>query len=97
MNEIIKKIDEQIEFAKRAPSAMYRVGAIESAERIKEIIQSEQKEPTYGDKIRSDNKTLAYFFGDLCSNGASNIKKLDMKSWTHKQWLDYLNQKAEEE
>jgi hypothetical protein len=47
---------------------------------------------TFGDKIRESNGSLAYMLGRLCSRGATDIKTFEMRGWTTKKWLDYLNQ-----
>ena len=47
---------------------------------------------TIGDKIRESNRSLAYMLGSLCSHGTTDIKTFEMRGWTTKKWLDYLNQ-----
>ena len=47
---------------------------------------------TIGDTIRESNRSLAYMLGSLCSHGTTDIKTFEMRGWTTKKWLDYLNQ-----
>ena len=48
------------------------------------------------EKITKDEKKLAYFLGELCSRGNTNISIFEMRSWTTKKWLDYLKTEIKE-
>jgi hypothetical protein len=98
MDEIIKKIDEEIERLKTEEIYQLRHGSFEAAahfklqltkvKRIKQIILSEQPEPiTIGDKIRESNESLAEELQKTEQDALSGTTRI-----TREKWIHYLNQ-----
>ena len=102
MDEILKKIDELID---KTNYELYKAGLEDAKDIIlsqhkqlatdNNVVTKSGKDNnvlTIGDKIRESNGSLAYMLGRLCSRGATDIKTFEMRGWTTKKWLDYLNQ-----